>query len=45
MGHEDNKTQILVGRYQRAKRLPNMKRQFNLKMLDLQLQVMRRHEE
>ena len=34
-----------VGRYPRAKRLPNMKCQLNLKMLDLRLQVMRRQEE
>ncbi len=45
MGHEDKKTRILVGRYPRAKRLPNMKCQLNLKMLDLRLQVMRRQEE
>ena len=44
-GQEDKKTRILVGRYPRAKRLPNMKCQLNLKMLDLRLQVMRRQEE
>ena len=45
MGHDDKKTRILVGRYTRAKRLPNMKRQLNLKMLDLRLRVMRIQEE
>ena len=42
-GQEDPR--ILVGRYTRAKRLPNMKCQLNLKMLDLRLQVMRIQEE
>ena len=45
MGHEDKETRILVGRYPRAKRLPNMKRQMNLNMLDLRLRVIRRQEE